>query len=617
VIEIKKTTLLFVLSLCFIMAIVPCVNVKAAVPAPAQDHPFVVGQGGLPWDLDPHKAWDSASIDLCYQVFETLFDYNFTNVEGPFVAKLGTAYRWIDSMNLEVELREGVKFHDDTDFNAAAVKWNFDRMTNVSLSGETWLTDGIYMIIPDSFRTMEGVDLSWLPAGEAAMIWNRTEVIDDYKVQFVLNFPFVPFMDALTFMGFGMISPTTHEDDFEHIWDTTRTELVGTGPFKFISHSETDRETILEAYPEYWRGPPYITNLTLSYIDDSDTRNDAIFTDDLQYLIPDPLRWDEMNDDVDVTASKGPKSMSAAYLGLSCINLELEQRRAIAAAFNTTYVIEEIMGGYAYNLDGPLPEGIKYYKEDLDAPQFDIPAARDILIDAEYITAAEVTGWTDADWIAKATGADPVFSVNYTYNSGNAVRERIGALLYNSMQYIGVNVTIYPMEWAQFGHKLHEAHEELEVFYVGWIADYLHPSNFLIPLFSKDSASNSPHLQDDTTEQWIWEAIGETDEATARGIYEDLQQRLVDLQPRAYVYQGMNLNAWRAEWTGFIPNSLGKMWLFEMHEVGSGWSPDNPAEPSKIIEPVTIPGFPVEVVGLLSVIGLAGVIVLIRRKLRY
>ena len=67
-----------------------------------------------------------------YQVFEALIAYDLTSSDKPVTLIPGLASEWSvnpdDPTKWTFKLREGVKFHDGSDFNADAVVWNFEKI---------------------------------------------------------------------------------------------------------------------------------------------------------------------------------------------------------------------------------------------------------------------------------------------------------------------------------------------------------------------------------------------------------------------------------------------------------------------------------------------------------
>jgi peptide/nickel transport system substrate-binding protein len=96
-----------------------------AGPAIAQTT-FVFGNQGEPVDLDPAVITDGISNRITRQLYEGLVKYKGATTEViPALAE-----KWQVSQDGTVwtfSLRKGVKFHDGTPFDAAAVVWNFDR----------------------------------------------------------------------------------------------------------------------------------------------------------------------------------------------------------------------------------------------------------------------------------------------------------------------------------------------------------------------------------------------------------------------------------------------------------------------------------------------------------
>ncbi|MFX0106637.1 MAG: ABC transporter substrate-binding protein, partial [Candidatus Hodarchaeota archaeon] len=103
------------------------------------------------------------NVKIINQIAEGLFEYEITNEYTRIVPNLALDGNWsLDGLNLTCPLREGVKFHDGTPFNAYAVKWTFDRLHNL-LNNISYLA----------------LSLSWY-GSDGKFILNRTEIIDNY-----------------------------------------------------------------------------------------------------------------------------------------------------------------------------------------------------------------------------------------------------------------------------------------------------------------------------------------------------------------------------------------------------------------------------------------------------
>ncbi len=145
-----------------------------------------------------------------------------------------------DFSSITLYLRKGVKFHDGTDFNADAVKYNLD----IAIASTTYTQ---------------------------AHALESPVIIDDYTVK--LNFKDGQWnWDAAKGLAFwwGMLmySPTagrTHDSDW------LKTHAVGTGPF-ILKEYVRDQKCIYDKNPDYWRGEPYLDGIDINIIPDPTTQ---------------------------------------------------------------------------------------------------------------------------------------------------------------------------------------------------------------------------------------------------------------------------------------------------------------------------------------------------------
>ena len=218
--------------------------------------------------MDPAIVTDGEFFRVTGQILEPLYQYDHgSTIPVPALAK--NALQIKDGTEWTCKLREGVKFHDGTDFNADAVVFNFERWR---------FTDNPYHFESQVFEYYEAM---WLGFDDASMI-TSVEKVDDYNVKFVLNAPMAPFLANLAMDMFAISSPTAIEDNGEN-YGTPAVGAVGTGPFKFVEWVEGDHITVA-ANDDYWGGRPKIDEIIWRVIPDDSARFLALKSGDIHGL---------------------------------------------------------------------------------------------------------------------------------------------------------------------------------------------------------------------------------------------------------------------------------------------------------------------------------------------
>ena len=180
------------------------------------------GPFGWPADIiGPAAATAQPSLETLYR----------QKADGSYIPWLATSYDLsADKKAITFHLRKGVKFHDGTDFNAQAVKVNFDAYI----------------------------------AAKQEPFWSSTEVIDDYTMK--LNLTSWTNMILGTFGDGGYIaSPTAYQKNGKEWADV---HPIGTGPFVFVSYEQNTKSTF-KKFDNYWvTGKPYLDGIEIDYIMD-------------------------------------------------------------------------------------------------------------------------------------------------------------------------------------------------------------------------------------------------------------------------------------------------------------------------------------------------------------
>jgi peptide/nickel transport system substrate-binding protein len=182
---------------------------------------------------DPSLGTDVSSINAMIPSVEGLVFSDNSGRLSPVLASAWTIAQ--DLKSITFTLRKGVKFHDGTDFNAAAAKWNMDRVKANN-------------------------------PGAVAQ-WSSVEVVDDYTIKLNLKtFQNTVLNDLESVVG-EQVSPTAAQ---KNGLDWMKTNACGTGPFKVKSFS---RDVSLEYVrnDDYWGPKPYLDGIKTTFITDNNT----------------------------------------------------------------------------------------------------------------------------------------------------------------------------------------------------------------------------------------------------------------------------------------------------------------------------------------------------------
>ncbi|UOQ59697.1 ABC transporter substrate-binding protein [Leucobacter rhizosphaerae] len=170
--------------------------------------------------------------------------------DGTILPNLATAWEFGDgATSLTLTLRDDVKFHDGTDFNADAVKANFEYVANV----------------------VGGQFGGPLKAGVASV-----DVVDDQTVTFNFTRPFGTFLDLLSQRNLPMGSPTAIADG------SIETHPVGTGPWAYDPEKSVEgTSAYFGAFADYWGEEPGFPNIDLYAIPDDTAATAALLAGDI------------------------------------------------------------------------------------------------------------------------------------------------------------------------------------------------------------------------------------------------------------------------------------------------------------------------------------------------
>ncbi|HLO11790.1 MAG TPA: ABC transporter substrate-binding protein [Pseudoneobacillus sp.] len=481
---------------------------------------LVYGRGGDSVSLDPISTTEGETFKVTDNIFENLVSFGEQDME----LNPGLAESWEvtpDGLTYTFKLRQGVKFHDGTDFNADAVLFNFNRWMNGTEE------DFPYYTMFGGYKADEGHVIKEITA------------VDPYTVKFVLKRPQAPFLKNLAMSPFGISSPAA----VEQYGDDYRSHPVGTGPFKFVEWKANDTITI-EKNPDYWQqGLPKLNKVIFRVIPENTARLNALASGEIDVM-------DGLNnsDEATVLANENLQvierpSMNVGYIGLTNTHKPFDNklvRQAINYAIDKQSIIDAFYGGKAQAAVNPMPPAIPGYNDAIEAYPFDLEKAKSLLAEAGYADGFKMDLW--AMPVARPYMPEAM---------------KVAEVIQASLAKIGVTVNIQSVDWATYLEKAKNG--EFDSFMLGWTGDNGDADNFLYTLLDKDSigSNNSAMYNSEELHKILIQAQTEVDEDARNELYKKAQEIIHEDAPWVPLVHSIPLLAASKDVVNYLPHPTG------------------------------------------------------------
>ncbi|HEY9906752.1 MAG TPA: ABC transporter substrate-binding protein [Thermosynechococcaceae cyanobacterium] len=500
--------------------------------APALPGALVYGSSGQPVNLESGNITDGNSIIVQNQIYNRLLEVKpgTTDVE-PALATSWSASP--DSKAWTFKLRQGVKFHDGTPFDAEAVKFNVDRWWDAQNPNGYRDAGKSYEIWQQIFGGFKG---------KPASIVQDVVVVDSSTIRFVLKQPFAAFPNAIASGFFGIASPTAIKQAGAK-YGTPSGGAVGTGAFLFKEWRTGDR-IVLEKNPNYWRsGFPKANQLVIRFVGDPAARLAQLRSGQLDFtveLAPDQQK--ELAADSNLETISRP-SFNVGYLALNPSYKPLSNpkvRQAIAYAINRPAIVKAFWANLGKHDSHFLPPSLSWANStSLPAYPYDPARAKQLLTEAGYANGFDLEMWY-------MPVSRPYFP------NPKPIAESFAA----DLSAVGIRANLKTKDWAAYISDRRKP-PGFQSFMMGWTGDYGDPDSFYYPHFGPGATDDIGNWKNDRVFQLLDQGRATADLKTRGTIYAEVDEILNQEVLRLPIVHSDPLLAKRKAVAGWVPSPLG------------------------------------------------------------
>ncbi|MGY1828021.1 MULTISPECIES: ABC transporter substrate-binding protein [unclassified Blastococcus] len=453
---------------------------------------LVAAVSAQPDQFDPHVTSAYPSFQVLENVYDTLVVPNAQDLT--MEPSLATDWEVSeDGLTWTFNLREGVTFHDGSEFDAADVVYSYNRIIDEELNNAY------------RFATVESV-----------------EAVDPQTVEITVSQP-TPNLPALigAFKGMAILPEGAAEE-----YDLT-TEAVGTGPFTLESSDASSTE--LAAYEDYWGGAPSIGGVEFTYITEPAAALTALQNGEVQWTdnIP-PQQIESLEGDDAVELATTP-SVDYWYMSM---NYDREPfgnplvRQAIATAIDRGAVTEAARFGAAQPNQTAIPEDSFYY----------------------YDYAPFEPNVEEATALLEQAGVQTPITMGLMVTDEFPETVTAAQVIASQLEPIGIEVDVQTVDFATWLDR--QAQGDFDAFMLGWLGN-IDPFDFYHAQHITDGSSNYQGYSNPQVDQLLTQASTETDENARKELYDQAAKLIVDDVSYLYLYNPDVVQAWAPGLSGY------------------------------------------------------------------
>jgi peptide/nickel transport system substrate-binding protein len=384
-------------------------------------------------------------------------------------------------------LREGVRFHDGTLFNAEAARFEIERAMKVAQGGTWMLTDFVDRVVVE---------------GEHRLTLHLRRAMPGY-----LHYLAGPW--AIRFQSPTAYRANEKDGDLGRAWAVTH--VAGTGPYRLESYEKESR-VILARHDAYWRGwkRPHIERVVVNVIKEPTTVRLQLEAGDLDmsFVQLKPVDYEALARNPGIALSRQP-SGAQVTLTLKCNQPPSDSklvRQALNHAFNYDQVITRIYGGNAQRigpqclgLEGDSPRWHTYYRYDLER-------ARTLLAQAGHPRGG--------------------LHLKAIYRSGVDIKHRLTLELFQAdLRKLNVDLELVEMAGAPWRERIRDPKADWNMMWRNWVPDVVDAAGAMFPVYKC-----AGHLEPASINRSRW--CNETVDALFQRTFEepDARRRIANLQ---------------------------------------------------------------------------------------
>ena len=361
------------------------------------ERPLTVAMATEIDSLDPFNATAGDTKTVMDQIFDGLLD---VDEDGNLVPDLAESYEISeDGLTYTFKLKEGVKFHDGSDFSADDVYYTYDKLSGLS-SGE--------------------------PMSSKFSVIKEMEVISPTEIKMTLD----AINNSFIYLQNQPIVKRDYEDN--------QTKPLGTGPYKFVSYTPGEG-MVMERFDDYHRKDHVAKIKQVNVVRIADNQALVMALNNGEVDLASKLTADELEQVSESTDSYSHPQNLVQLLGLNNKVKpfdDIRVRQAIAHAIDKDELIEAVAGGKASKIYSSFSPALKDFYNDLEEMYpTDVEKAKELLAEAGYPDGISFTMTVPSD---------------YKFHMDTA------ELIQAQLKKAGINATIDPIEFSTWLDRVYK-----------------------------------------------------------------------------------------------------------------------------------------------------------------
>jgi len=470
---------------------------------------FIEATIGEPETLDPAWAYDTASAEIIFNIYDTLIFFDREHVDK-FVPMISEKVPSVENglvkdngLTIIFPIRKGIKTHAGGEITPEDVEYSFERaMIQERDGGPVWMLLEPLLGV-DSLSELGNLSVPADAEKIGKMIDDSVEVKGNNVIFHLAKpFPTTTFLQIWSQTWASIIDKECavkagawpgNKDNWVEIFkkyhNPETPELqetdCGSGPF-MLEKWEHGKQVSIVRFDDYFQGPAKLRRAIVKKVDEWSTRKLMFLRGDADVVWVPRMHIKELEGAEGIRVVKDLPTLTntaifftfkidpnSPYIGSGKLDgkgippnffSDINARLAFAYSLDYEKLIKDALLGEGKHVPGPIVEGLPFFNPEQKVYKFDPEKAK------EYFKKA----WGGQVW-------EKGFYIEVLYNTGNVQRKTVAEMLKENIESLNpkFKVHVRAVEWPIYLKAM--VKKQLPVFIIGWLADYPDPHNFVHP----------------------------------------------------------------------------------------------------------------------------------------